>query len=302
MIKEINISFTKQLIKIIFVKHLFNKKMTRTTQILISILLVLCICFLPKTVSSQLFKSNTELGLKGGLSYYTGDLNSNHFNSANPATSFIVRRNIDRRFSLKAEISILKIHADDRESDDIIRIDRGLHFKSSIQELSSQIEFNFLPYEVGSVLYDWAPFIFSGISIYNFNPQAENSYGQWVDLQPLGTEGQGTTAYPERKKYSRTQIAIPMGGGVKISLNDNLNIIFSFSARKTYTDYLDDVSTTYPGIPTEFGASNIEMSDPTYTHSKDEQRGNELKDDWYYYSGITISFRLNNDTKGCNYE
>lgn len=302
MIKEINISFTKQLIKIIFVKHLFNKKMTRTTNILISILLVLCICFLPKTVSSQLFKSNTELGLKGGISYYTGDLNSNHFNSANPAASFIVRRNIDRRFSLKAEVSILKIDADDRESDNIIRLDRGLHFKSSIQELSSQIEFNFLPYEVGSVLYDWTPFIFSGISIYNFNPQAENSLGQWVDLQPLGTEGQGTTAYPDRKKYSRTQIAIPMGGGVKISLNNNLNIAFSFSARKTYTDYLDDVSTTYPGNPTEFGASNIEMSDPTYTHAKDEQRGNELKDDWYYYSGITISFRLNNDTKGCNYE
>ena len=144
--------------------------------------------------------------------------------------------------------------------------------------------------------------IFSGISIYNFNPEAENSLGQWVDLQPLGTEGQGTTAYPDRKKYSRTQIAIPMGGGVKISLNNNLNIAFSFSARKTYTDYLDDVSTTYPGTPTEFGASNIEMSDPTYTHAKDEQRGNELKDDWYYYSGITISFRLNNDTKGCNYE
>ena len=97
-------------------------------------------------------------------------------------------------------------------------------------------------------------------------------YSQWIDLQPLGTEGQGTTAYPDRKKYSRTQIAIPMGGGVKISLNDNLNIAFSFSARKTYTDYLDDVSTTYPGTPTEFGASNIEMSDPTYTHAKDEQR------------------------------
>jgi hypothetical protein len=302
VIKEINISFTKQLIKIIFVKHLFNKKMIRTTNILISILLLLCICFLPKTVSSQLFKSNTELGIKGGLSYYTGDLNSKHFNSANPAASFIVRRNIDRRFSLKAEISILKIDADDRESDDIIRLDRGLHFRSSIQELSSQIEFNFLPFEVGSVLYDWTPFIFSGISIYNFNPEAENSIGQWVDLQPLATEGQGTTAYPDRKKYSRTQIAIPMGGGVKISLNNNLNIAFSFSARKTYTDYLDDVSTTYPGTPTEFGASNIEMSDPMYTHAKDEQRGNELKDDWYYYSGITISFKLNNDTKGCNYE
>ena len=88
-------------------------------------------------------------------------------------------------------------------SDDIIRLDRGLHFRTQIQELSSQIEFNFLPFETGSVLYNWSPYIFSGISIYNFNPQAENSNGQWVDLQPLGTEGQGTTAYPERKKYPR---------------------------------------------------------------------------------------------------
>ena len=74
------------------------------------------------------------------------------------------------------------------------------------------------------------------VSIYNFNPQAENRNGQWVDLQPLGTEGQGTTAYPERKKYARTQIAIPFGGGIKYTLNERLNIMFSFSARKSLTD------------------------------------------------------------------
>ena len=136
----------------------------------------------------------------------------------------------------------------------------------------------------------------------SFNPQAENSNGQWVDLQPLGTEGQGTTAYPDRKKYSRTQIALPMGGGVKFTLNDRLNLMLSFSGRKTYTDYLDDVSTTYPGTPTEFDAASIEMSDPTYSHSKDEQRGNDLEDDWYFYTGISITFRLNNSSVGCDYE
>ena len=197
---------------------------------------------------------------------------------------------------------VFLIDADDRNSDNPVRLDRGLHFRSQIQELSSQIEFNFLPFETGSVLYNWTPFIFGGISLYNFNPQAENSNGQWVDLQPLGTEGQGTTAYPDRKKYSRTQIALPMGGGVKYTLNDRLNIMLSFSGRKTYTDYLDDVSTTYPGIPTEFDAASIEMSDPTYSHSKDEQRGNDLEDDWYFYTGISITFRLNNSSVGCDYE
>ena len=214
----------------------------------------------------------------------------------------IVRRNFDRRFAVKGEVSLLSIDGDDRLSDDLIRLNRGLHFRSKIQELSSQIEFNFLPFETGSVLYNWTPYIFSGISIYNFNPQAENSNGQWVDLQPLGTEGQGTTAYPERKKYPRTQIAIPMGAGFKYTLNERLNIMFSFSARKSFTDYLDDVSTTYPGIPTEFNAASIEMSDPTYSHNKDEQRGNDLENDWFYFTGIAISFRLNSNKTSCDYE
>jgi|TARA_B110000240_G_C13474215_1_gene442262 hypothetical protein len=256
--------------------------------------------FITFETSAQLFKPNSEIGFKSGISYYTGDLNSNHFNFTKPAAGLIIRRNIDRRFSVKAEILILNIKADDRTSEDLIRLNRGLHFRSSIQELSSQIEFNFLAYEVGNLLYNWTPYLFSGISIYNFNPQAENSIGEWVDLQPLGTEGQGTTAYPTRKKYSRTQISVPMGGGVKLSLSKTLNLILSFSARKTYTDYLDDVSTTYPGSPNEFNSNSIEMSDPTYSHNKNEQRGNELKNDWYYFTGLTISFRLSGNTKGCD--
>jgi len=273
----------------------------KSTNKIIWIALFLFFLF-PKISFSQLFKTNTELGFKGGVSYYTGDINSDHFNSTNPAASLIVRRNFDRRFAVKGEVSLLSIDGDDRLSDDLIRLNRGLHFRSKIQELSSQIEFNFLPFETGSVLYNWTPYIFSGISIYNFNPQAENSNGQWVDLQPLGTEGQGTTAYPERKKYPRTQIAIPMGAGFKYTLNERLNIMFSFSARKSFTDYLDDVSTTYPGIPTEFNAASIEMSDPTYSHNKDEQRGNDLENDWFYFTGIAISFRLNSNKTSCDYE
>lgn len=264
-----------------------------------NLLFLICLTFLSSDIYAQLFTPNSEIGVKAGISHYTGDLNSNHFNFTKPAAGIVIRRNIDRRFAVKAEILILNIKGDDRISDDTIQLNRGLHFRSSVQELSTQIEFNFLPYEVGNLLYNWTPYIFSGISIYNFNPQAENSTGQWVDLQPLGTEGQGTTAFPTRKKYSRTQVSIPMGGGLKLSLNETLSLTFSFSARKTFTDYLDDVSTTYPGNPTEFSSENLEMSDPNNSHNKNEQRGNELKDDWYYFTGITLSFRLKGKNKGC---
>ena len=133
----------------------------------------------------------------------------------------------------------------------------------------------------------------------------ENANGEWVDLQPLSTEGQGTTSFPDRKKYMLAQFAIPFGGGFKFSLNKVSNIILEYSIRKTFTDYLDDVSTTYPGenvLRPEFGNESVYMSDPTGNFIAGDQRGNSEKDDWYSYIGITISFKLNDNNKGCDYE
>ena len=72
--------------------------------------------------------------------------------------------------------------------------------------------------------------------------------------------------------------------------------------RKTFTDYLDDVSTTYPGGNLlDMTNEAIYMSDPLGTHSKNMERGNPDKKDWYAFAGITLSFRLSNNTKGCDY-
>ena len=136
---------------------------------------------------------------------------------------------------------------------------RNLHFKSDVIELSGQIEFNFLPYETGNSLYPFTPFIFTGVSLFNYNPKAEASDGQWYALQEIGTEGQGTTSFPNRKKYALTQMSIPFGGGVKIGVADDFNIIIEYGLRKTFTDYIDDVSSTYAGIPAEF--DNITIGD-----------------------------------------
>ena len=269
-------------------------------------LLFLALCIAFGFNATAQYKENTEVGLIGGVSYYLGDLNTAHFSQAAPAVGLVVRKNIDNRFSYKAEALYLTLQSDERDSKDTISADRGLHFKSSVLELSGQLEFNFLPYESGNPLYTWTPFVYTGISIFHHNPQAENTNGEWVDLQPLGTEGQGTTMFTDRKEYSLIQFAIPIGGGVKIAVNKSFNIILEYGARKTFTDYLDDVSTTFVGgngdpYPLEMSQEAVGMSDPLGTHSKDIQRGDPDKKDWYSFAGITLSFKLNNNTIGCDY-
>jgi len=267
------------------------------------------------STKAQQFKPNTEIGVLLGASYYLGDLNTTHFNNSSFAAGLIVRKNIDKRFSYKAELLYLNIAADDRNSNSL-DTNRGLHFKSPVYEISGQIEFNFLPYDPGNPLYTWTPFIYTGISLFHFNPQAENRSGEWVDLQPLGTEGQGT-AVVGSEEYSLTQVAIPLGGGIKIAVNPSFNIILEYGIRRTFTDYLDDVSTVFVGnhdangnpisYPAEMSPDAIEMSDPRaglnaqFTHSKGDQRGDPNNNDWYSFVGITLSFKLNNQTKGCDY-
>ena len=272
---------------------------TRWNTLLLAVLFI----FISTTESNAQYKPNQEFGILGGTGYYIGDMNSTHFNNLRVAGGITYRKNFDRRFTFKSSALYTNVYANDENSKDLIKVNRNLKFKSDIIELSGQIEFNFLAYETGNSLYNWTPFIFTGVSIFNYNPQAEGSDGQWYDLQELGTEGQGTTSFPNRKKYSLTQLSVPFGGGVKIGVSDNFNIIVEYGLRKTFTDYIDDVSTTYAGIPSEFTNIAIELADQSIDGPQlaGIARGDETNKDWYSFSGITLSFRLQGKTKGCNY-
>ena len=272
---------------------------TRWNTLLLAVLFI----FISSTESNAQYKPNQEFGILGGTGYYIGDMNSTHFNNLRVAGGITYRKNFDRRFTFKSSALYTNVYANDENSKDAIKVNRNLKFKSDIIELSGQIEFNFLAYETGNSLYNWTPFIFTGVSIFNYNPQAEGLDGQWYNLQELGTEGQGTTSFPNRKKYSLTQLSVPFGGGVKIGVSDNFNIIVEYGLRKTFTDYIDDVSTTYAGIPSEFTNIAIELADQSIDGPQlaGIARGDETNKDWYSFSGITLSFRLQGKTKGCNY-
>ena len=129
------------------------------------------------------------------------------------------------------------------------RYNRNLSFRTNITEIAAIAEFHPL-----FAFIDWesregdpprfSPYVMGGISYFTFNPQAKLN-GNWVDLQPLSTEGQGFAEYPDRKPYKLNGIAIPVGAGVKYELSALFNLRAEFMYRPTNTDYIDDVSTTY---------------------------------------------------------
>ena len=89
--------------------------------------------------------------------------------------------------------------------------------------------------------------IFLGVGVFHFNPYTYDNNGKKAYLQP-GTEGQGLASYPTRKKYSLLQPFIPFGGGFKLNMGENLEVGFELGYRILFTDYLDDVSKTYPNM------------------------------------------------------
>ncbi len=294
----------------------------------------LLICFSVAT-QAQSFKPSTELGVFMGTSYYIGDLNENHFELAQPALGLIYRNNLNRRFTLKASAWSGELRGNDKLNNvDTAKINRNLHFRSPIMELSGQIEFNFFEYETGNNRYPFSPFIFTGISFFKHNPQARrydtenpfdrDGYGtnnEWVELQPLGTEGQNSAHYPQKDPYTLTQIAIPLGVGIKWSLGEKFSLVAEYGMRKTFTDYLDDVGGTYADpqylamedmIAAQLSDRTIALQDfltnnPTaditvWSQNTDKQRANPNGwNDWYTFAGITLSFKIVKTPKVCQF-
>ncbi len=259
--------------------------------------------------STVVAQKSLEIGIFLGGSFYLGELNPDgFFNSfTRIAAGGIVRYNINNRLALRGNLLFGSVTADDSQSPSASQRERNLNFKSPIDELSVQAEFNFLEYELGDPKHSFSPYIFAGIGAFEMNPQASVGNNQYVALQPLGTEGQGTSANP-KKPYSLTQAAIPFGIGIKANFSKTVCITLEWGMRKTFTGYIDDVSGTYvsPAILLANrgvnGTMAVALADRSLSTDKaedvGEQRGNG-KDDWYSFAGITLSIRLRTHTKPC---
>jgi hypothetical protein len=291
--------------------------------------------FTSNNAFSQGIDPYSEIGVMLGTSYYIGDLNDQHLRMARPASAIQYKTNLNRRFAIRGGISAGELRGSDKLNNvDTAKFNRNLHFKSSIYELSGIIEFNFFPYETGNLRYPFTPYIFTGLSMFSFNPQARKfdtdtpfdndgnqTNNEWVDLQPLGTEGQYSSQYPEKDPYQLIQFAIPVGIGLKASLGNRFSMAIEYGLRKTFTDYIDDVGGTYASPQYLFmeneNAANLSdrsnalqnyiAANPgaditTWTGNTNRNRANEnLWDDWYYFAGLTLSYKIYTKPKVCQY-
>jgi len=202
------------------------------------------------------------------------------------------------------------------------RLNRNLDFKSNIvegyfaAEVYPTVIFEDDPTDVVGRL---RPYGVIGVGLFHFNPQGtyidpNNGSTQWVYLRPLHTEGQGFPEYPNSKEYSLTQLNIPMGLGVKYYLSDKINMSLELLYRKTFTDYIDDVSTTYvdpsafyanlPGSQAQiadaiYNKSPLRATDPS-NYGPGAKRGNPNQKDAYFTFGLKLGIRLGSNRQWDN--
>lgn len=260
------------------------------------ILLIIIISLLSKLHFAQV-KSN-ELGVFIGGSYYTGDLNpTDHFLLTQPALGLVFRHNFHPRLALRINALFGNIRGDDSRSTDEAQIQRNLSFKSKIYEFSGQMEFNFLDYRIGNENYPFSPYAFLGLAVFNFDPQAQLN-NDWISLQPLGTEGQDSP-FMDKRKYRRLQVSVPFGAGVKINISKKMSLGIEWGMRKTFTDYLDDVSTVYIN-PFYLSNNAARLADRSATgDNTGKQRGNSRTKDWYNFTGLVLTFKLPAKKENC---
>lgn len=254
------------------------------------------------------FSQSFRLHVGGGLSNYIGDIQQKRlsFNQINAVYSFGAAYDINDQLAIRFDYSHGKVEGDDKKSGNTKISKRNLNFKSEIKEVALIAEYSW----ANNYTAPFTPYFFTGIGVFKFNPSTLDSAGRVVFLHDLSTEGQGLKKYPDRKPYNLTQFNIPIGAGMKFNLTENIFVAVEGGIRKLFTDYLDDVSTSYPdrdALLAGKGQLAVDLSYradelPPYNHTFPKggsQRGNKDKD-WYYFAQFRINFKLkwNNDFGG----
>jgi len=148
------------------------------------------------------------------------------------------------------------------------------------------------------------PYAVAGIGYFHFRPQGTDPLtNEWVDLQPLHTEGQGFSEYPGRKEYKLTAFQYTLGAGAKYFFSEKVNLSLELLHRTTNTDYLDDVSTTYiaPGTfyahmsaaQAALAARMANKSGIVFgAYKPGDKRGTATNNDAFFSVNVKLGFRL----------
>jgi hypothetical protein len=295
------------------------------------VLIFIAFAFSLQSYSQSITTGNgkVEIGLGFGPLFFLGDLGGNHGEGTRfvkdvnlPLTKiakgiyinlypvewlgFRVALNQGRLEGNDAEVN-------DKGTDEYFRKQRNLQFRSNLWEAYGAIEFYptvFLE-QYDGLQGKIRPYGLIGAGIFKFKPQGKyytaDGRQQWVDLQPLHLEGQGMAEYPDRPNYKLHSFEIPIGAGFKYYLKENMYVGFEIVHRKSFSDYVDDVSKDY--IDANLFANYLTpeqtaMANQLYFRegfpgnvnrvpTVGEQRGNPKQNDSFFSSILRFGWRLN---------
>ena len=190
----------------------------------------------------------SEIGFGLGTFNYTGELSGFYnFKYSKPAATVFYRSNLSKVISFRTRITAGMIGASDDHSD-ALSSQRDASFDLFLFEVSGVAEYHFLNWREGKRFVRFSPYFFAGLGLFGISGNDD----------------------PKPAEYSNIQGAIPFGAGIKYVYNPKWYFSLEFGARKTFFDYLDNVS----------------AGDPD---QKNYQYGNPNTNDAYYFLGISIT-------------
>lgn len=269
------------------------------------ILAILGICVFTTTAHAQWTATNYwEFGAVLGLSAYQGELAKglDNVEDWNPTVGIVTKFNLNRTYALRGSLTAGTLTGNDENSIYAWERNRNLNFRSRFAEFTFMPEVHFFTgpgFKKGI-----SPYLGAGVTAFYYNPQTYYNF-QWIDLQPLGTEGQGIDdlGYPEL--YNLYNFALPLMAGIEFSAGNNWFINFEFVYRFTLTDYLDDVGGYYANpqaLAVEHGNNSLSVQladrrivEESYPITEEvpfyplQRRGDPRDKDRFAFIGFTIT-------------
>ncbi|HQF47990.1 hypothetical protein C3L50_06455 [Flavobacterium alvei] len=202
-----------------------------------------------------------EVGVFVGGSNYIGDVGATTYIAPNKlALGILYKWNKNPRLAYRFSFNGAYIYANDIDSNEPGRNLRGYHFRNSIKEVSLGLEFNFFDFNLHEGKRKYTPYVHSGLNYFS-------SHDAYVSSGQIVMSGDHKEAF-----------AIPMTLGVKSNIWPKIILAIEVGARYTLTD-------------------NLDGSNP-----KDDSLlkfGNINNNDWYVFSGMTLTYTFGNKPCYC---
>ncbi|MBC7885628.1 MAG: hypothetical protein H7X99_09145 [Saprospiraceae bacterium] len=252
-------------------------------------------------IEAQYLHSKIHLGAM----FYQGDLTPRaidySFGPGNLAWGVSVGKDLTDWISINARFMKGTLTGDDSYSTNLIQRSRNLSFSSPLYEYGFYADVRINKFWKALDKYKLRLYLSVGLNLIHFNPKTYYK-GQWVDLQPLGTEGQ-TLPGSVKNKYSLNSLSRPIGITIEFDITHRTAFGLEIAPRKTYTDYLDDVSGAYPFYDDMMSAgntlgANLSNRRGEFFGTDNERlstgatRGNPNNNDWYTHVGCYFKFKF----------